>query len=278
MTLYGIDISNNNGQGIDMNQVRDEGFDFVFCKVSQGNWFADGTWPAYRDAALAAGLLVAGYHYLEDGDPQGQASWYLNHLADDGHCGTMVDFEASSGNQANFWGFVNAVNGLGRQVNVSYEPRWYWQQIGSPDLSQLPGLIQSSYVGGSGYAAALYPGDDSPMWAGFGGAEVQLLQFTDAAQVAGYRVDANAFRGSRSELAALLGQPGGGFLMALSDDEQRELLTKTREIWDQLRGPNGQGWPQLGQNAQGANLTPVDKLAAIGGEVAAIGTKLGVSQ
>lgn len=54
-----------------------------------------------------------------------------------------------------------------------------------------------------------------------------------------------------------------GFLMALSDDEQRELLAKTREIWDQLRGINGKGWSQLGQNAQGQNLTLVDGIAAL---------------
>lgn len=34
-----------------------------------------------------------------------------------------------------------------------------------------------------------------------------------------------------------------------------------RDIWTQLRGPNGKGWPQLGQNAKGENLTPVDRLA-----------------
>ncbi len=59
----------------------------------------------------------------------------------------------------------------------------------------------------------------------------------------------------------------GGVFMALSDDEQRELLTKTREVWDQLRGPDGQGWPQLGSNDQGQPLTPVDKLAEIGNGV-----------
>lgn len=48
-----------------------------------------------------------------------------------------------------------------------------------------------------------------------------------------------------------------GPLMALSDAEQQELLTKTREIWDQLRGPAGAGWPQL--NGRSA----VDALADI---------------
>mgnify|MGYP001761731414 CR=1 FL=1 len=50
--------------------------------------------------------------------------------------------------------------------------------------------------------------------------------------------------------------PEEGFLMALSDAEQRELLAKTRDIHAQL-GP----WPQLGQNDKGQNLTLVDAVA-----------------
>ena len=52
-----------------------------------------------------------------------------------------------------------------------------------------------------------------------------------------------------------------GPLMALSDAEQRELLAKTRDIWDQRRGPGGKGWPQLGKNDKGQNLTLVDAVA-----------------
>jgi hypothetical protein len=59
----------------------------------------------------------------------------------------------------------------------------------------------------------------------------------------------------------------GGWLMALTDDEQAELLSKVRDIWDQLRAPNGAGWPQLGQNNQGQDLTPVDAIAAIKNDV-----------
>lgn len=57
--------------------------------------------------------------------------------------------------------------------------------------------------------------------------------------------------------------PKDGPLMALNDNEQRELLTKVREVWDQLRGPAGKGWEQLGKNADGANLTLVDAIAAV---------------
>lgn len=55
-----------------------------------------------------------------------------------------------------------------------------------------------------------------------------------------------------------------GPLMALTDAEQQEMLTKVREIWDQLRGPDGNGWPQLGQTSDGQSLTLVDAIAAIG--------------
>lgn len=48
----------------------------------------------------------------------------------------------------------------------------------------------------------------------------------------------------------------GGFLMALNDAEQRELLDGVRAIVKQL-GP----WPQLGKNKKGQDLTLVDAVA-----------------
>jgi len=55
--------------------------------------------------------------------------------------------------------------------------------------------------------------------------------------------------------------------MALTDDEQTELLEKTREIWDQLRGPGGAGWPELGARADGnGDRTPVDAIAHLVGD------------
>ncbi|HMH59189.1 MAG TPA: GH25 family lysozyme [Galbitalea sp.] len=269
MTLFGIDISNNNGSGIDLNQVAAEGFSFVFAKVSEGNYFTDRTWPGYRDAALAAGLLVVGYHYVIAGDdPDAQAARFAG---GGGGSVAMLDFEDYSGGLAEFWAVVAAFGRAGITIVCSYVPHWYWQQIGSPDLSQVPMLIASSYVSSWGYAAAIYPGDDAAGWAPYGGGAPDILQFTDKALVAGQWVDANAFRGGRDELAELFtAQPQGGWLMALTDQQQDDLYQKVSDIWDQLRGPGGEGWPQLGQNAQGANLTPVDALAELQTEVAAL--------
>lgn len=44
------------------------------------------------------------------------------------------------------------------------------------------------------------------------------------------------------------------------DLSEREVLN---QIWEQLRGPDGKGWPVLGKNAKGENLTLVDALAEV---------------
>ncbi len=271
MTLYGIDISNHQ-RGMDLAQVAREGLDFVFCKVTEGVGFVDATWPGYRDAAKAAGLLLAGYHYLRaDSDIDAQADSFVRHLGPG--IPAMVDFEANGGDLDTFWAFVRAVNARGVRVALSYIPRWYWQQVGGGDLSQVPGLIQSSYVSGTGYASELYPGDDASGWAAFGGRTPDLLQFTDQALVAGMSVDANAFRGTRDQLAALLdGTPGGSMSDPIPTSALPTLTTDpvVADIQRQLRGPGLAGWPQLGVNAQGEDLTLVDAVAALRSDVAAL--------
>lgn len=292
MTIFGPDISNNNGV-VNIDRVADEGFDFVFAKVSEGSGFTDRFWPKTRDWCAARGLICVGYHYVKTDNADAQASTFANN---GGGSKVMFDFEAGSGNIDNFWACVNAFNRKGIQVVLSYIPRWYWSQIGKPNISNIPGLlIQSSYVGGgSAPASAMYPGDNSGFWTGFGGKNVDILQFTDKASIAGLSLDANAFRGSKAELAAALGIGGipGGLFMALNDAEQAEVLDGVRLIVGQLLGtpdPNRPGvatgwnqlggktvvdaladvrsqlgpWPQLGTNAKGEPLTPVDALAAV---------------
>ena len=185
----------------------------------------------------------------------------------------MLDFESNSGDMSNFWNVVRAFNNAGVHISLSYIPRWYWQQIGSPDLSQVPGLIASDYVGGSGYASNLYPGDGSPYWAPYGGATPQLLQFTDAAQIGTLAVDCNAFQGTLDQLIALF----QGESMTQPDPTAatlNQILAIVQDIQIQLRGPNLRGWPQLGQNDQGQNLTLVDAVAALTTEVNEIKSSL----
>lgn len=43
-----------------------------------------------------------------------------------------------------------------------------------------------------------------------------------------------------------------------------------QQVWEQLRGPGGKGWKQLGTDAQGQNLTLVDGVAAVRHDIAAL--------
>lgn len=203
MTIFGPDISNNNGV-VDIDRVANEGFDFVFAKVSEGAFFGDRFWPKTRDWCAAKGLICIGYHYVRTDDPDHQATMFANN---GGGNKVMFDFEAGSGGIDNFWNCVRAFNSRGIQVVLSYIPRWYWQgTMGSPNIANIPGLlIQSSYVSASGTASGIYPGDNSPYWNGFGGHAVDILQFSDKATIAGLSMDVNAFRGTRQQLAGLLG-------------------------------------------------------------------------
>jgi murein DD-endopeptidase MepM/ murein hydrolase activator NlpD len=202
-TIFGPDISNNNGV-VDLDRVKAEGFEFVWAKVSEGTSFRDSYWPRTRDWARKIGLILAGYHYIRTTDPNRQADLFVDQLGDRS-IPAMLDFEEGSGGIDNFWVVLHAIEARGVHVALSYIPRWYWERIGKPDLSRVPGLVQSSYVNGTGYASVLYPGDGSIRWAAFGGRQPDVLQFTDRALIAGTSLDANAFRGSRDQLRTLLG-------------------------------------------------------------------------
>ncbi|MTJ63637.1 GH25 family lysozyme [Nocardia seriolae] len=255
-TIFGIDISHYQN-GLDLAQVFAEGFEFVIAKVSEGDYYTDDSWPAFRDATLAAGKILVGYHYVRgDCDAEAQAALFVDHLGDHG-IPAMLDQEANSGDIGVFRAVQAAIENRGVRVGLSYLPHWYWEgHIGSPDLTGIPPLMTSSYGNGrSGYASVIYPGDGDVGWRPYGGAEVAVFQFSDAGSVAGRTLDVDAFRGTPDQLRTLLTGEDMSFT-----DQDRQML---REVWTQLLGQDGQGWSQLGQNAQGKNLTPVDALGAI---------------
>lgn len=268
MTLYGPDTSNNNfGSAAQATafvaQLPGQGFSWITQKVSEGDYYRDPYWPVISQWCRQNGFPCIGYHYVTTDSPAAQAqTWKAN----GGGNFAMLDFEANSGDMTNFWNVVRAFNAAGVHISLSYIPHWYWQQIGSPDLSQVPGLIASDYVPGTGYASSLYPGDESSYWAPYGGATPQLLQFTDAALIGTLSVDANAFRGTLDQLIALL----QGDIVSQPDPTAatlNQILAIVQDIQIQLRGPSLQGWPQLGHNAKGQNLTLVDAVAALTAQV-----------
>ena len=210
MTIFGCDVHPQYQAGLSIEQVRAEGFDFLAVKVSEGTGTFGGLDWIRR--GQACGLLSLGYHYLRSGDEVAQAAVFCQQLAAAGGVPGMLDAEAITAvgqtptlTVAGIHRFLDACASNGARVPLMYLPRWYWQRMGSPDLSGLPTLWASSYVAGTGYASVLYEAVTPSAWAAYGGLPVSVLQFTDRALVAGQRIDADAFPGTRDDFTNLLG-------------------------------------------------------------------------
>ncbi|MBF5002213.1 peptidoglycan DD-metalloendopeptidase family protein, partial [Nocardia sp. BSTN01] len=201
---FGIDISNHQ-EGLDLRRVFDEGFEYVIAKVSEGDYFRDSEWPGFRDTTLAAGKILVGYHYVRaDCDIEAQADLFVAQLGDKS-IPAMIDHEANSGGADVARAMVAAIQRRGVRVGLTYLPRWYHEQIGSPDLTGLPPLMSSSYGAyRAGYASAIYPGGHDSGWQSYGGLDVAIFQFSEQGLVAGRSVDVDAFRGTPDQLRALL--------------------------------------------------------------------------
>lgn len=255
MTLFYPDVSNNNWatppswttpqDAIDFcSQLADEGFSAVCHKVSEGNYYKDPYWTPVRQWCQSNNFVVFGYHYVTTNDPTSQAATWLSNVGDRS-LPCMLDFEANSGDITNFWAVANAFNTAGVRVALSYIPRWYWQQIGSPDLSHVPGLVSSSYFQEGKYASVEYygsGGDGGQGWAPYGGASPVVWQFTDAAIINGHRVDCNAFRGSLDDFKQLLGITTGDTAISAANStpnppaipKPADEPTQASQTWDQL--------------------------------------------
>jgi hypothetical protein len=207
MMIIGLDISHHQGEQPDLARAARDGIQFVIIKATEGSTFVDPRFGANLAEARAAGLLVAAYHYVKDGVPaQAQVANVRRAVPLD--VPVIPDIENGSGPVPPIKTLVGLLQMAGYGVPLTYLPRWYWQQLGSPDLRGLPPLWSSRYpdnvVGTIADELADVP---ATYWNGYGGLDVAVLQFTSSARVAGYApLDANAYRGTRDQLAALFGQ------------------------------------------------------------------------
>ena len=225
--IFGVDIHPRYQAGISIEQIRREGFDFIAVKVTDGmdsSFMEAGSADMIR-RAKKAGLLTLGYHYLRAGNEEVQAKLFgaqLRTLQVPG----MLDAEEGAGGITSIRAFMAACRKHNIPVPLMYLPRWYWQKIGSPDLRGLPPLWASRYVTGADFAAKLYDRHSAAGWESYGGLPVEVLQFTDKARVAGRNIDADHYRGTREQFAALIGTEED--VMASLDDVRRVVREELR--------------------------------------------------
>lgn len=208
MTIFGIDIASWQ-KGLNLDRVAAEGFSYVIAKATESNNYKNPEYGAQKDGARKNGLLFGAYHYLRaDVSARSQVDNYAS-LEPDKSIPVMLDHEAGSGDIRVLRAVHDEFVSRGYRVNLTYLPNWYWAgTMGRPDLTGLPPLMSSNYGNErAGYASAIYPGDSNVGWNGYGGIDVAVFQFTQKASVAGQSIDANAFRGTPDQLAALFGAP-----------------------------------------------------------------------
>ena len=195
------------------------------------------------------------------------------------------------------WEAKRELERRGYRVPGVYSGAWYWERMpgGEPSMQGLGALWCSNYGdnNAAGDPRSLYSsegGDRHPGWFyPLGDRKPDLLQYGSRGTVAGRpNVDINAYRGTRGELEALFtGKPAPN--EEPSEEEMNKLyqqittfisgylgpqIDALQDVWTQLRGPKGKGWPQLGVNDKGQNLTLVDAVAALRQDVARIEKKL----
>lgn len=200
MGVFGVDVSNHNPNFRDF-----RGWDFAFIKSSEGNGFVDRLFNQHVTNAKAAGCLVAAYHYQRDVSAQSQVD-LIKRLVPTS-IPVIIDVEHGSGSLAITREIIRLLRAEGYESPFLYMPRWYWNQIGRPDLSGLPRLWASWYPD---YVArpkeqgiSMVP---SSAWSDYGNNSVAMMQFTSSP------FDQNYFPGTRDQLARILngGGTGGG--------------------------------------------------------------------
>lgn len=206
MVTFGLDISHHQDLALDLAAARRDGIEFVFIKATEGAGYQDPEFGPNLTEARAAGQLVAAYHYQRGN--VGASAQRNNIVATvPRDVPVILDVEANSGSVDMTRELVTLLRGNGYTVPLLYLPRWYWQDIGRPSLAGLPPLWSSRYPDNIiGTLAEEWADVPAHYWDGYGGLSVAVLQFTSSSRVAGHQpLDANAFRGTRQQLATLLG-------------------------------------------------------------------------
>lgn len=204
---FGVDISAYQ-RGLPVERLRSEGYTFVIAKATEGAGYQDPCYPHFRDAALGSGLLFAAYHLLRSDSSAPSQARNIAAWVGDRRIPLMIDVEPSGPSRptlAQAIDFTRACQQLGLRLTMLYLNLSYWRELGRPSLPGSFALVRPDYgANPAGYGSVIYPGDDSPRWAGFGGDTVSILQCGSRGRLSCYPgkdVDIDVFRGTPQQLS-----------------------------------------------------------------------------
>ena len=298
-TIFGVDVSEHQ-DGMSLARAAREGIDFAILRLCDGT-YRDRTFRSHLEDSESAGLLVSTYWYLRapsEGSTIAQQVDVIDaQMGGRRDLGVWIDVESVAGGrklltEADVWAAKRELEARGYHVPGIYSGAWYWEQMpgGEPSMDGLGYLWVSSYGRNrTGSPRDLYDGDGGdahPGWSyPLGNRKPDLLQYGSNAQVAGHTVDINAYKGTRDQLSAIFNdtQPQEEITVSEADRIIKHITdyisgfvgpigSDTKDVRQQLTGGRDagdyRGWPQLGKDSQGRNLTVVDAIAALRVELA----------
>ena len=206
-----VDVSHYNG-AIDWPAVADAGIALAFVKATQGVGFVDPAFERNRDAAVAAGIMVVPYHFLDTSDADRQAEHFLALTAIGAAQPAMLDWETAA--------TLASVVQIGRAVaeRTGRDPVLYYGfaqlRQPSPELSRWPlmlpeyprGTTQGHYLSLVERPPVLPPGRPAAWSEATANAPrpYDFHQYTPAGRVAGIAtpVDRSVWVGTLADLRA----------------------------------------------------------------------------
>jgi lysozyme len=210
---YVPDISHHQA-GINIQQMKNEGAAALIARVGQGAGTSgtthygttqDREWARHRDEARRVGLPLVAYWYVGCDISAAENARLARDWVGDTSIPWMIDHENASGSLTFYHSVLDEFTRAGLRVILGYVPHWYWSGAGkSAPLTPGPPLVNSAYRGGSGTAASIYQQHWASDWNAYGGQNVALLQFTNQALYAGYKIDCSAFEGTHTQLMTLI--------------------------------------------------------------------------
>lgn len=209
-TLYGVDVSSHQN-GMSLKKAAAEGIDFAIIRTTDGT-YKDRAYQSHLADAESAGLVTAAYHYLRNPNEgtsvaaQVQASLQV---MGNKKRPVWIDVETPAGLH------VDHIRACKREFErhgvrvigcYSYVPYWEGKiRPGEPDSHEFGKFWVAAYGRNpSGKPRDIYPGNNHRQWNyPLGNQKPALWQYGSNAQVAGYSVDINAYRGTKEQLREL---------------------------------------------------------------------------
>lgn len=212
MTFFYADIASYQA-GLNLS-----GLQAVCVKATESTNYIDPDYAGWKSEAASKGILFSAYHYLHQGNAQEQAVFCHAVV---GKTPLMVDNELAD--VATMEAFISAFTALGGRVWGFYLPEWYWTQLGSPDLSGVPGaLVASNY--------SIPYSDTGAGWNPYGGKSPVIWQISQSHTFNGQPVDWDAFRGTLDDLKNLwYGTPVPPPVTTPTIPEEDKMSTQSRD-------------------------------------------------